>query len=302
MATYTSYDQIGLAEDVSDVISNITPTRTPFQTSIKSEKVSARLYEWQEDELRAVQVNAQLEGFTASDATLTPTVMRDNVTQILEKTIKVAATADAVKTYGRARETAHQLAKAGEEVKRDLENAMVGIAQAKVVGSSSVARQFASALNQIDATTTIVTDSDAGTVGEQAGPLTEANVLDLHETLFNEGADPSVLMVKPADSLLVADFAKAAGRERDFGGSKKITNVVDLYVSPFGELKVVINRFISATHALMYSPDMWCKAVLRNWTRTMLAKTGDNEMHMLVGEFGLKHKNFKASGTISNLT
>jgi hypothetical protein len=47
--------------------------------------------------------------------------MRSNYTQILQKTIKVAETTDAVATYGRAKETAYQLAKAAAEVKRDLE-------------------------------------------------------------------------------------------------------------------------------------------------------------------------------------
>ncbi len=52
MATYTTYDQVGKAEDVSDIISNISPTKTPFQASLKSEKISARSFDWQEDELR----------------------------------------------------------------------------------------------------------------------------------------------------------------------------------------------------------------------------------------------------------
>lgn len=51
MAVYTSYDQVGLAEDVSDIITDITPTDTPFFSMIKSEKVSARVFEWQEDSL-----------------------------------------------------------------------------------------------------------------------------------------------------------------------------------------------------------------------------------------------------------
>ena len=294
MATYQTYQQIGLAEDVSSVISNISPTKTPFQSMIGSEKVHAKLFEWQEDSLRAVQVNAAVEGFTASDATLTPTVMRSNVTQILEKTIKVSATSDVVKTYGRAKETAYQLAKAGEEVKRDLEHAMVGLDQAAVTGDASTARQFASALNQIDAGV----QNDAGTAA-----LTEAMILTLHQELYDNGSDPSVLMIKPADSLITAGFAAVAdSRSRDIRDSKKVVNAVDIYVSPFGELRIVINRFIKATHALMFDPAMWSKAVLRPWTRTMLAKTGDNEMHMLVGEFSLKHKNYKASGTIENLT
>lgn len=303
MPTFTTYDQVGKAEDVSDIISNISPTKTPFQASLKSEKISARSFDWQEDELRAVQVNAQIEGFTASDATLSATTLRSNVAQILEKTIKVSSTADVIKTYGRAKETAYQLSKAGEELNRDLEHAMVGVTQNAVTGNSSTARQMASALNQIAAATTVTTDSDTGTAGNQAGPLTEANVLALHQSLYNEGADPSILMVKPADARIVANFTGASGRNRTINdGSKTLVNAVDLYVSPFGELKVVINRFIKSDHALMYEPDMWRKAVLRPWSRTMLAKSGDNEMHLLVGEYSLKHMNQKGSGKIVNLT
>jgi hypothetical protein len=33
-----------------------------------------------------------------------------------------------------------------------------------------------------------------------------------------------------------------------------------------------------------------------------LAKVGDSTQVMLVGEFSLKHKNFQASGAITNLT
>lgn len=106
MALYSSYDAVGIAEDISDVISNLSPTKTPFLMSIGTQSVDNKLFQWQEDSLRAVQTNAQIEGFTAVDATLTPTVLRQNVTQILEKTIKIPMTLEAVKLYGRAKETA----------------------------------------------------------------------------------------------------------------------------------------------------------------------------------------------------
>lgn len=196
-----------------------------------------------------------------------------------------------------------QLSKAGEELNRDLEHAMVGLDQAAVTGNSTTARKMASAIYQISASTTVTTDSSTGTTGNQAGALTEANVLSLHQTLYNEGGDPSILMVKPADAKLVAAFTGASGRYRAINdGSKTLVNAVDLYVSPFGELKVVINRFLKSDHALMFDPDMWRKAVLRPWSRTMLAKDGDNEKHLLVGEYSLKHMNQKGSGKIKNLT
>ena len=48
---YTSYDVVGAKEDVSSLITMISPTDTPFTSMIKSEKVNARVFEWQEDSL-----------------------------------------------------------------------------------------------------------------------------------------------------------------------------------------------------------------------------------------------------------
>lgn len=295
MASYTSYDQVGAKEDVSDIISNLTPTKTPFQSMIGSGTAENTLFEWQEDELRAVQANAQVEGFTASDATLTPTVMRNNYTQILEKTIKVTGSADKRSTYGRAKESAYQIAKAMKEVKRDLEHAFVGTGQAKAAGSSSVARTMASYQAQIDASLVNTTTGGIGT------PIAEPIFLTTLQELWAAGVDPSHAMVTADDSLLISDFAKASGRSREItngSSDRKIVNVVDLYVSPFGEVKIVLNRFLKAGDTLVFEPAMWEQVTFRNWFRETLAKTGDNIMMMIVGEFSLKHKNFKGSALI----
>jgi hypothetical protein len=293
MALYTTYNQVGKAEDVSDIISNISPTKVPFSSSLRSEKVKARNFEWQEDSLRSVQENAQKEGFTAVDATLTPTLIRQNYTQILEKTVKVSNTADVISTYGRAKESAYQLSKAGEELSRDLEHAFVGVDQALDNGNDDTIRRMASYYQMIDPATTV-----AG-----AGALTEEDLVSCHQQLYDEGADATIFMIKPSDSIIVAGFAGSAGRNRTINdGYKTIVNAVDLYVSPFGELKVVLNRFIKPTNAILYDPDNWRKVVLRPWSRTTLALDGDNVKMMIVGEYSLKHVNWKASGTINGLT
>ena len=291
---YSTYDQIGIAEDISDVITNISPTKTPFQTSIGSEKVDNRLFQWQEDSLRTQAANKFLEGFTATDIARTPTVMRQNYTQIMSDVFKISTTADAVKTYGRAKETAYQLAKTGEELKRDLEFTMVGRNGAAVAGAETVTpREMASALNMIDAGNVIA----GGTAA-----LTETMILNCHKATFDAGGEPEILMIKPSDALIVANFAAASGRSRDFRSERTITNVVDLYVSPWGELKVVINRFLLATVAFMYDPAMYKKIILRNWSREKLAKDGDAERTMVVGEMSIKHKNFKAAGYVNAIT
>ena len=96
---------------------------------IGSETCSARVFEFLEDSLAAAADNKAVEGADPSMATLSNAVSRTNNTQILTKAFQVSKTADAVKTYGRAKETAYQLnlGKALKEIKRDLERAYVGV-------------------------------------------------------------------------------------------------------------------------------------------------------------------------------
>lgn len=294
MALFSTYDQVGKKEDVSDIISDITPTDTPFFSMIRSEKVSARTFEWLEDSLAAAANNAAIEGADATMATLTAATSRTNNTQILTKAFQVSATADAIATYGRAKETAYQLGKALKEIKRDLERAYVGVDNAAVTGSESAAREMASATQQISNST------DAGSNATDA--LTEAKLLVAGQAAFNAGSDPSVFMIKPADAQIVAGFAASSGRNREFAQTKQLVNVIDLYVSPYGEYKVVLNRHQLSTHAFLIEPSMWRSAVLRPFSRTLLAKNGDSDKHYVVGEYSLKHMNFGADHMITGLS
>ena len=60
---------------------------------IKSEKVNARVFEWQEDSLAAAANNAQVEGAAFTAGTLTATTMRTNNTQILSKVLTLSTAA-----------------------------------------------------------------------------------------------------------------------------------------------------------------------------------------------------------------
>ena len=106
MAIFTTYNQIGKAEDVSDVITTITPSDTPMYTMFKSEKVHNRTFSYLEDSLRAAASNAKVEGADQADITLGNPTSREGVCQIISETFKISETSDSVKTYGRAKETA----------------------------------------------------------------------------------------------------------------------------------------------------------------------------------------------------
>lgn len=298
-----SFDLVGKKEDVSDYISLITPSDTPFLSSIGTESVHNTYFQWQEDQLRAVAKNTALEGFTATDSTRDQPTMRYNGTQILDETFKVSGTADAVKTYGRDKISTREMMKTGKLLKMDLEHSLVGTAQTYVAAAEATAGEFAGVQAQIHANTTVTTDSDAGTGGNQAGPLTETNIVNLHELIYNEGSDISILMVKPSDTKIISAFSEASGRTFNVeNGEKTLTKVINVYESPFGTVRIVKNRRLRSQDALGYDPKNWKLAVLRNWTKEKLAKVGDADRWMMLGEFSLKHTNQKASGLITNLT
>ena len=300
MAVFQTYTEIGLKEDVSDVITNISPRKTPFLSSIGNEKIHQPLFQWQEDSLRAVkdQTAAANEGADPADITVSPTVMRSNQSQIFAEAVKVAGTVQASMAYGRAKELAYQMSKTAAALKRDLENAFVGTGQTGNVGTASAttARTMIGAQAQIAA-------ANVAHLGLTTA-LSEASLLTQLQVAFTAGADPTRIMVTPANSIIVAAFAAASGRYRTFTDPKSnnIVNTVNLYVSPFGEQKVELNRFLQASNTLIFEPEMWSQATLRPWTRETLAKTGDAEKQMLIGEFSLKHKNFLASALILDNT
>lgn len=336
MATMTAFDQVGKKEDVSDIITNISPTQTPLQTMIGREGAWNIVVQWQEDSLLSPAANAQVEGFSAITAAWQPTVMRSNTTQIFSKTAQTSGTTDAIRTYGRSQEMAYQLGMRSKELKRDLEFALVGTVQAQNLGNTSTARVMANFPAMITSGTDIpagygvpvvfnnVATSHAsqttavnlplitgqyttGTTAATPVSLSESMVTTVAQQLFSNGVDPSVLMINPNAALSVAGFVGTAGphgaaRQRLLdGGSKTLVNVIDTYVSPFGDLRVVMNRFQRASEAYVFDPEMLKLYTLRNWFRETLGIVGDFRQIMVTGEFSLKHRNFAASGMITGL-
>ena len=281
---------------------------TPFQTLIKSEKVSARTFEWLEDTLRSGSAtNTLAEGGNASVTAVSQPTVRDNRTQIISEAFKIAGTVDAVKTHGRAKETAYALAKTLKNLKLDVEAAMVGHNRAGAAGSGAVAddpdttgdQSVAEVNRQMKSASSMITTSVTCTDTDDA--LTEADVLSLHQNCYTNGSDPTVLMISPKDALGVKDFATGSSKTRDFGNSKSVTSAVEVLITPFGTVRVLLNRNQLATEAYLIDPTMFKQCVLRPFSRTLLAKTGDADTHFVLGEVSLKHSSFADSGKITGL-
>ena len=307
--TYDAYDLVGGREDLMNIITNISPTDVPFQSNIGRSKATAILHEFQTDALATPASNAVIEGDDSAAEAQVATVRETNRTQISKKVVLVTGTANATVKAGRGKnELSYLLAKAGKELKRDMEVDLTSKNPA-VVGDASTARKLRGA------EAWIYTNTDYGTSGAttSAGAVTDGTQRVFTETMlktalqacFTEGGDPDCVMVGPFNKTKVSGFGGIATLYRDTAGSKgqaSIMGAADLYISDWGEVKIVPNRFQRDRTALIIEKDKWAVAYLRPFRQEKLAKTGDSDkVHMLV-EYTLESKNQKSSGKVADLT
>ena len=314
MATYQTYTAIGMREDLSDVIYNISPTDTPFMSSIGKTKATATYHEWQTDSLAAAALGGAVEGADASTITASPTTRIGNRTQIFTKSVAVAGTLEAVDKAGRKSEKAYQLAKVSAELKRNIELTLLSN-QVSAAGDSSTARTLGGLQAWLNTNYDGGTNGVAGASGTTARTngtnrtFTETILKTVIAEVYTAGGTPKVLMVNPAHKQTVSAFAGIAA-QRYMAPSNEPTTIIgaaDVYMSDFGTISVVPNRFMNSTNAgnetaFIVDPDMAAVAYLRPFQTIELAKTGDSEKTQLLAELTLEVKNQAAHGIVADLS
>lgn len=315
--TTDTYDLVGLAEDVEDIIFNIAPTETPFLTMAKRKKVSAINHQWQTDDLAAAAANRAIEGDDSTYATATPTTMLSNYTQIAKKTVMVSGTADAVRKYGRKEEFAYQIAKKGKELKRDIEFALIQN-QVSSAGGSGTARSSAG-IEVMIVNRVLGTNNTTGTTPGYAagvwGAVTDGTAATMVETdlvsaldlAWQDGGDPSVVMVNSTLKRRIASFAGAstyAGVSVNQGRTAQgvVVGGVDLYISDFGEHKIKLNRYQRTGTVLCLDPEYVSVGFLRPIKFEERAKTGDSTRGEILTEFTLIADNPNAHAKVQSVS
>lgn len=314
--TYTRFDAKGVREDLSNVIYQISPEETPFMSNIGRENVSNTFFEWQTDDLAAASTtNAQIEGdditsFTAA----TPTVRLGNYTQISRKDVVISGTLESVDKAGRRSELSYQMAKKSAEIKRDMCSTMLAN-QPATAGSTAAARKTGALLAFLKTNTnegtgggdpsyTTIPDAartDATTTNLRS--FSEALLKDVIQKVWTEGGSPSIVMAGPVNKQNLSKMAGIGATRFNVQGAKPSTIIgsADIYVSDFGNVSIVANRFQRERDVFVLDPEYASVAYLRPFQTIELAKTGDAEKRMLLCEWGLKVKNEKAHGAVYDL-
>jgi hypothetical protein len=301
----------GIREDLTDVIYNISPTKTPFLQSAGRAKAKQTLHEWQIDSLANPDAtNFRNEGNDATFATPAATTRLGNYCQISDKTCIVSGTVESVDKAGRDTEMAYQMAKRSAELKRDMETIAVGTNQAAV---STDPRKTGSMLAWIktnsvkagdgaDPTYTTV-PTGTRTDGTQRA-LTEVLLKTAIQTAWTSGAEPSDVFAGAFNKTVISTFGGNADKVVNLSGAKPgvIVAAMDVYVSDFGNLKVTADRFQRARDLFIFDFEYAAIAYLRGFKTYELAKTGDAEKRLLNVEWALKVGNEAAHAAVYDLT
>jgi hypothetical protein len=311
--TFTTFDAKGIREDLSNIITNIAPEDVPYQSNIGRESISNSLFEWQTDTLAAAAANKQIEGDDVSsfDAVVA-TVRLQNYAQISRKTIILSNTEEVVNKAGRRSELAYQIAKRGSELKRDQEFTMLNNAVA-AAGSTSTARGTASLgaflKTNIDKASdgtnpSYTTLPNSARTDGTVRTFTETILKNVIQKVWTSGGTPKILMCGPVNKQRVSGFSGIASSRFNINGGEKpatLIGAVDIYVSDFGNVSVIANRFQRERDAWVLDPDYAKMTVLRPYQSLDLATTGDATKKMLLIEFGHKVLAEDAHGLAADL-
>jgi hypothetical protein len=318
--TFQTTQAVGNREELSDVVSRITPEDTPIYSLIEKGKCVTVHPEWETDDLAAPGTNIREEGEEYAFGAITPPTRLGNYTQIMRKDWIISATQEVTAEAGNVQKRKYQKLKKGVEIRKDVEFAIADT-NASVGGAT---REFGS-LN-----TWIETNVSRGAGGSNGGfdpatgltvaptdgtqrPFTKTTLDDVMQQGYQNGANFRHVSVSPyvksvfvtfMSDANVAPFRYAVSQ----GGERNtIVATADYYEGPFGTVMIHPNRVQAvsaglARNAFFIDTDMLSFLWLRNIQEDRdVAKTGDADKGVIIGEGTLKVHNEKGLGIAADL-
>ncbi len=318
--TFRTTNAVGNREELSDVVSRITPEDTPIYSLIEKGKCVSVHPEWETDDLAAPGANAREEGEDYTFDAITPPARLGNYTQILRKDWIISGTQEVVDEAGKVQKRKYQKLKKGVEIRKDVEFALVSTTASlggatRQLGSintwtiTNVSRGGSGTNGGFNSGTGLTVAPGAGT--QRAFTKT---ILDtVMQTGYTSGANFRHVVVSPyvksvfvtfMSDTNVASFRYAVSK----GGERNtIIATADYYEGPFGTVMIQPDRVMAGSATLARNAFFIDTDFLEfEWLRKIqedkdVAKTGDADKGVIIGEGTLKVKNEKGLGIAADL-
>lgn len=305
-----TYDVTTNREDLADAVYKISPVDTPFMTAVPRAKATAVLHEWSTDSIDTTNTaNARLEGDALSRASSTNPSRKQNYCQISSRDATVTGTQRAVNPAGIEDMMAYQMSKKSLALRKDMEAIVLGNT-GQAAGNTTTARTLRSFNAWISgngsrgtsgadstAVTAAATDATAGDIRT----ITETLLKDAVKDAFDDGGEPTLLLVGSYSKQVVSGFA---GRtvSQTMISNNTILGAASLYASDFGDIKVVPNRTQRGRDAFLVDTSKVAVAGLRMFEPQEIGRVGDAVTRDLISEYTLEMRHPDAHAMIADLT
>jgi len=318
-----------IREDVMNKIWDISKIPLPFTDMIGSGKSKNEYKEWTVDELAKPDLsNAVGDGADASGNDTKTGARVGNHNQISDKVVEVTFRSDASDTIGRSKELAYQLMRRQQELRRDVEaialSNQASVADDNATGVVGKAGGLPSwlATSCINGTAGHFDPATKLTVARAGGTkktLTETNIRDVVETIYDEGGDPTKLMsipkvIRRISEYLFTSSARVGTLMSDQGKSaEKATalGAVNVFVTDFGTLTMVANRLQQkykdsggtddVADVFILDPEYLSLSYLQGYRTDDLAKLGQKSRRQMIVDWTLVVNTEKAHGMIGDV-
>lgn len=252
------------------------------------------------DSLAAAGANIAAEGESFTAVARTPTMRYGNFIQTMTKQFTVSDTQNIVDKAGRNNETAYQLTKASRELKRDFEYTLwyTTIGASGGTGNTSAGAEMQNVFSW-QTSCSVTTAGDARGSASASAVCTEAWFNATLQNIWNQGGEPTTVYVNGGHKRVISSWATSTSRVWD--GSKKITNVANVYESDFGIVETVLDRYVTTNMIYIIDDNLYKKAILSPVKAVPLAKRGLGTDSMLWCAWTIEARNPSGSGhTFSN--
>ena len=310
--TFTSYDAVGIKEDLSDVITNISPEETPLYSAMKKTKATNTYHEWQTDALRSSAVNAHAEGFDTVAEARSATTRLGNRTQIFKNAVSIPDTDEGLSKAGRAREIGYQTLKVAKEQKLDIEKALFDN-QAAVAGDASTARRLAGLGAWLTTNTDFGANEGADPTGDGSDARTDettapeafsqARFDGVMQSIWQQGGKPETVYLSAFQMNKALGFTGNNNQRSTIGAADgEVAQLLSVYMTPWGSVEFIPSRENRSRDVYIMQNDMVECAVLRPTKNIALAKTGDSTRRQVTTELTLVVRNEAALGGVFDNT
>lgn len=321
---YQRSDITNELEDISDVISDVSPEEVPFQTNAGSVMVDNTYYEFDSDVLpTAVNNNAHIDGDTFTADAITAPTRKGAHCQIARKDFVVTRRARKLNKTGQRDELARQTVRFGRALRRDIEMSVLAN-NASVADNGTVAPETGGLPTWIEGDSDGRADRGAGgSEGGFAATLTtaatdgtdramdESGMLDIVTNIFKVSKmAPEVLMLGPeakakfsrymfsSSARIATPYQNQAQNPR---GGVRVVGAVDSWVTDYAVLDVVPNLWQREDDGFFLNFDSIDMGWFDRISTNAMAKNSDSDSRMIVADYCLIPRNELTIGIFADI-